>query len=177
VPLAFFNLFRNPLLECLSTYLPTYMSAQGASLWVAGSSLSIIELAGVAGALTIGMLSDRLGRKKVLFASSLMASLSMLVFLRVEGWWMVPVLLALGFSAFAALPVMLAIVQEQFPNNRAVANGLYMMIIFLLRPLGTLAVGFLGDRVGLQTTFLYAALFSLLTLPVVLTLPETRQAA
>ena len=177
VPLAFFNLFRNPLMECLTTYLPTYMSGQGASLLVAGSSLSMVELAGVAGALTIGMLSDRAGRKRVLFASSLMASLSMLLFLRVEGWPQVPVLLALGFSGFAALPIMLAIVQEQFPNNRAVANGLYMMILFLLRPLGTLAVGFLGDRVGLQTAFLYATLFSFLTLPVVLVLPEKPPAA
>jgi FSR family fosmidomycin resistance protein-like MFS transporter len=177
VPLIFLNLFRNPLVESLTTYLPTYLSSQGASLWVAGTSLSIVEFAGVVGALTIGMFSDRVGRKRALLISSFSAAIFMLLFLRVQGWLLVPLLLALGFTAFSAMLVMLAIVQEQFPNNRAVANGLYMMIIFLLRPLGTLAVGFLGDQFGLQTTFYYAALFSLLTLPAILTLPEVRPAA
>jgi FSR family fosmidomycin resistance protein-like MFS transporter len=69
------------------------------------------------------------------------------------------------------MPVMLAIVQEQFPNNRATANGLYMMVIFLLRPVGTFMVGMLGDRFGLQTAFLIATVLSVLTLPAIMALP------
>ena len=172
VPIILFNLFRNPMIECLTTYLPTYMSSQGSSLWVAGASLSIIEFAGAAGSLTMGVWSDRIGRKRVLFVGSLLTSLLMLVFLRAQGWLIGLILLALGFMGFSALPVMLAIVQEQFPNHRATANGLYMMVIFLLRPVGTLVVGLLGDRFGLQTAFLIATGISFLTLPVILTLPE-----
>jgi len=174
IPIIFFNLFRNPMIESLTTYLPTFMSQKGASLWVAGASLSIIELAGAAGALTMGMWSDQVGRKKVLFVASLLTSLLMLVFLRVQGWMIVPLLLALGFSGFSVMPIMLAIVQEQFPNNRATANGLYMMVIFLLRPVGTLLVGILGDRFGLQSAFFVSTLISLLTLPAVLAIPEKR---
>jgi FSR family fosmidomycin resistance protein-like MFS transporter len=171
-PIIFFNLFRNPMIESLTTYLPTYMNQQGASLLVAGASLSIIELAGVAGSLTIGVWSDRVGRKKALFVASLATSLLMLVFLRAPDWMIAPLLLGLGFVGFSVMPVMLSIVQEQFPNNRATANGLYMAVIFLLRPLGTLAVGMLGDRLGLQNAFFISALVSLLTLPVILTLPD-----
>jgi FSR family fosmidomycin resistance protein-like MFS transporter len=160
------------MIESLTTYLPTYMSRQGASLWIAGASLSIIEFAGAAGSLTMGVWSDRIGRKRVLFIGSLLTSLLMLLFLRVQGWLIGPLLLALGFMGFSAMPVMLAIVQEQFPNNRATANGLYMMIIFLLRPVGTLMVGMLGDRFGLQTAYLIATGISFLTLPVIMTLPE-----
>jgi FSR family fosmidomycin resistance protein-like MFS transporter len=174
VPIILFNLFRNPMIESLTTYLPTYMSRQGASLWIAGASLSIIELAGAAGSLTMGVWSDRIGRKRVLFIGSLLTTLLMLLFLGAEGWLIAPLLLALGFTGFSAMPVMLAIVQEQFPNNRATANGLYMMVIFLLRPVGTLLVGLLGDRFGLQTAFLIATGISLFTLPVILTLPEKR---
>jgi MFS family permease len=47
-----------------------------------------------------------------------------------------------------------------------------MMVIFLLRPVGTLVVGILGDRFGLQTAFLIATGISFLTLPVILTIPE-----
>jgi MFS transporter, FSR family, fosmidomycin resistance protein len=174
VPIIFFNLFRNPMIEGLTTYLPTYMKQQGATLWIAGASLSIIELAGAAGSLTMGFWSDRVGRKKVLFTCSLLTTLLMLVFLRAEGWLIAPLLLALGFTGFSVMPVMLAIVQEQFPNNRATANGLYMMIIFLLRPVGTLLVGMLGDRLGLQNAYLVSVLISLLTLPVILVLPGER---
>ena len=174
VPIILFNLFRNPMIESLTTYLPTYMSRQGASLWIAGASLSIIEFAGAAGSLTMGVWSDRIGRKRVLFIGSLLTTLLMLLFLGAEGWLIVPLLLALGFTGFSAMPVMLAIVQEQFPNNRATANGLYMMVIFLLRPAGTLLVGLLGDRFGLQTAFLIATGISFFTLPVIMALPEKR---
>ena len=172
VPIIFFNLFRNPLIECLSTYLPTYMKSQGASLFIAGASLSIIEFAGAAGSLSMGVWSDRIGRKRVLFIGSLLTTLLALTFLQADGWLTAVLLLAIGFMSFSAMPVLLAIVQEQFPNNRATANGLYMMVIFLLRPLGTLVVGMLGDRFGLQTAFLIAAVISFLTLPVILRLPE-----
>jgi FSR family fosmidomycin resistance protein-like MFS transporter len=173
-PLIILNLFRNPLVESITTYLPTYLTARGAGLWVGGSSLSLVDFAGVAGALTIGVMSDRLGRKKVLFISSLVTTLLALLFLRVQGWLMFPLLFALGFTSFSAMPVMLAIVQDQFPSNRAVANGLYMAVIFLIRPLGTLAVGFVGDRLGLSTAFGYAAAISFFTLPAILALPEPR---
>jgi MFS transporter, FSR family, fosmidomycin resistance protein len=175
LPIVFFNLFRNPMIESLTTYLPTYMSRQGASLWIAGASLSIIELAGAAGSMTMGFWSDRVGRKKVLFTASLLTTLLALMFLRTQGWLAVPLLLAIGFMGFSVMPVMLAIVQEHFPKNRATANGLYMMVIFLLRPVGTLLVGMLGDMFGLQNAFLISVLISFLTLPVILTFPESEK--
>ncbi len=175
LPIALFNLFRNPLIESLSTYLPTYLSGRGAALTFAGASLSIVQVAGVVGVLLIGGISDRFGRKRVLMTTQLLAALLMLAFLRFgQGWLAIPLLLSLGLTAFSVLPLLLVIVQEQFPKNRAVANGLYMMILFLLRPLGTLMVGFLGDRLGLQTTFYVAALLSLLTLPAVWMMPSAR---
>lgn len=174
VPIILFNLFRNPMIESLTTYLPTYMSQQGASLWIAGASLSILELAGAAGSLTMGPWSDRVGRKKVLLLASLLTPALMLGFLRAEGWMVAPLLLAIGFVGFSVMPIMLAIVQEQFPNNRATANGLYMMVIFLLRPVGTLLVGMLGDRLGLQNAFFVSVLISLLALPAILAMPGKR---
>jgi FSR family fosmidomycin resistance protein-like MFS transporter len=174
IPIVFYNLFRNPMIESLTTYLPTYMNQRGASLWVAGASLSIIELAGAAGSLPMGLWSDKVGRKKILLLSSVATTVLMSVFLNVQGWLVVPLLLALGFIGFSVMPVMLAIVQEQFPNHRATANGLYMMVIFLLRPVGTLVVGMLGDRFGLHNGFLIATGLSVLTLPAILAMPERK---
>lgn len=176
IPIILINLFRSPLVETLTTYLPTYMSAQGAGIWLAGASLSIVEFSGIPGALLIGAFSDRIGRKTSLIGISLLATVSMLLFLHADGRMVVPMLALMGFSAFSSGPVILAIVQESFPQNRSVANGLYMAVTFLIRLIGTPTVGILGDRFGLETAYLAAAVISILVIPSVLLLPEKRPA-
>lgn len=172
IPIFLINLFRSPLVECLTTYLPTFMISQGAELWLAGVSLSIVEFAGIPGALSIGSVSDRVGRKRALIGASLLATLSMIAFLFVDGWMTIALLALMGFSAFATTPVLLATVQEQFPHNRATANGLFMAVTFLIRVIGTPTVGLLGDLYSLETAYLVAAGISLLMLPVIMFLPD-----
>lgn len=172
VPVIAFTLFRNFMIESLVTYLPVYMDIQGASLWVAGAALSILELAGVAGALFSGTISDRLGRKPVLLIATIAAALIMILFINLEGWAIVPVLLALGFTSLSTTPVLLAMVQEQLPDHRALGNGVYMFISFALRPIAILAVGFLGDTLGLNNAYFWSAIISLLAIPAIFALPN-----
>jgi FSR family fosmidomycin resistance protein-like MFS transporter len=172
LPLFIIIFFRMFMVACMTTYLPTFMSLRGSTLWLAGGSLSILELAGVAGALSSGTLSDRLGRKSVLLTATVMASLLMLAFLNVSGWLIVPVLLAYGFVSIAPGPVFLALVQDHFPRNRAVSNGLYISMNFLLRSLAMLLVGVAGDAIGLETVFVGSAFLSLLGVAGILLLPK-----
>lgn len=175
VPLIAVMTPREFMLSALTVYLPTFMNLEGASLWVAGASLSIWELAGIGGALTSGTLSDRLGRKTMLLVTVTASSAFMLLFLYTRGWMLVPVLLALGFTSLSATPVLLAIVQEQMPNNRALANGLFLAAAFLLRPAAALLLGALGDTFGLRPTFLWAAVMSLGSVPMIFLLPSLRK--
>jgi FSR family fosmidomycin resistance protein-like MFS transporter len=177
VPMIAYTLPRNFMIECLVTYLAVYMDMRGASLWIAGASLSLLEVAGVAGALSSGTISDRLGRKPVLLAGSLISVAVMFVFINSSGWILVPILLLLGFSALSTTPVLLAMVQEHLPDNRAVGNGIFMLISFALRPIAILAVGFMGDRLGLQAAFTWSALISLLAIPAIFALPNVRKQA
>ena len=171
LPLLLITLFRNFMMTSLSVYLPTFMSRAGASLLVAGGALSVYELAGVAGALTSGTLSDRIGRRFILVAATLASTGILLVFLNVQGGWLqAAALLALGFTNLSTTPVLMAIVQEHLPNNRAVGNGLYMSINFLMQLLAILGVGLLGDYFGLQAAFFWSALISLLAIPPILAL-------
>jgi FSR family fosmidomycin resistance protein-like MFS transporter len=174
-PLLVINFFRNFMAVGLSTYLPTFMNNEGANLWVSGAALSILEFAGVGGALLSGTISDRLGRKFVLQITIVLAAIFMLLFLNVQGWVAVPVLLALGFTALSTTPILLAVVQDQLPNNRAVGNGLFMFINFLLRPMAILAIGIMGDRLGLRTAFFWSAIVSLLAIPAIWALPRFKK--
>jgi len=175
IPLLGIVVPRQFLTTALSVFLPTFMRLEGASLGMAAASLTIWELAGVGGALVSGTLSDRLGRKTVLLAGLSSSAILMLVFLGVSGWLLVPVLLVLGFTALSVTPVLLAVVQEYMPNNRAVANGLFLLFGFVTRSLAAFLLGVLGDMFGLHSAFFWSAMIALIAIPVVIFLPQLEQ--
>ncbi len=171
-PLIGVVLPRQVMLTALAVYLPTFMNMEGAGLWAAGASLSIWELAGVGGALAGGIISDKVGRNTILITGTASSSLLMLLFLAIQGWLLVPVLLLLGFASLSTAPVILAIVQEQMPHNRALANGVYLSIAFLSRPLAAFLLGLIGDSFGLRSAYFWSAIVSMIAIPFIFLLPK-----
>ncbi len=156
----------------ITTYLPTYMTdAVGSSLWLGAAALTILEGAGVVGALTTGTLSDRMGRRTILFILLSISPLLLIAFLYSSGTISVLLLIGLGLMAISQTPVNMAIVQENFPENRAVANGIFMAMNFVIRAFAIGVVGLLADRFGLQNAFLWSALAAFLSIPAVFWLP------
>lgn len=172
LPIIGIIIARGFMVVSMTTYLPTFLASEGASLWQAGGALSLLELAGAAGALTSGTVSDRLGRRRVLVLVMLAAPAMMLLFLTVREWVILPTLIVLGFIAFSSNPVIMALVQEYGQDHPATANGLYMAIGFVGRSLIVIAVGAMADRWGLRTAFQWSALLGFLGLPFVLLLPK-----
>jgi FSR family fosmidomycin resistance protein-like MFS transporter len=66
----------------------------------------------------------------------------------------------------------MALVQESYPENRAMANGLYMALSFVIRSGAVVALGAVGDLAGLRTAFAVSAIVPLLGLPLLLLLPR-----
>lgn len=172
VPLTGLLVTRFFLTVALSTFLPTFLSREGASLWLAGASLSVLQAAAVVGALVGGSLSDRFGRKTVLATMTVAGPLCLFLFLAARGWAQFPLLLLLGFSVMSGTPVIMALVQESYPQNRALANGIYMALNFLLMAVVTIALGALGDRFGLRPAFMVSAVIFLAGLPLIWLLPK-----
>jgi FSR family fosmidomycin resistance protein-like MFS transporter len=158
-------------LVALTTYLPLFLTEEGATLWSAGAALSVLEAAGMVGALAGGSVSDWLGRRQVLLISLVTTSLFMFVFLAAEGPARLPALLALGLTALSVTPVLMAVVQESVPDNRALANGTFMALSFSIRAGVVIVVGMLGDLFGLRLAFTVSALMPLLGVPFVFLLP------
>jgi FSR family fosmidomycin resistance protein-like MFS transporter len=172
VPLFGVVIARSFMLAAFATYLPVFLREEGASLWFAGASLSVLEAAGVIGALVGGSASDVLGRRRVMAASLLISPAIMVVFVYCTGWGRLPVLLALGFAGLMATPVIMASVQESFPDNRALANGIYMALNFGIRSIVIVLVGCLADWVGMRSTFLACAAMGVLGTPFVFWMPR-----
>lgn len=176
LPLIGFMTIRAFLLASLTTYLPIYMTDTGADLWLAGAALTILEVAGVAGAFLSGGLSDRLGRRRMLMGAVLFTAVLMFIFVYSAGWVQFPLLLAMGFFAISITPVVMALVQEHAPENRAFINGIYMALNFGIRSLIIVVVGMLGDWLGMRTAFLLSAGLALLAIPCAYWLPEQAHA-
>jgi len=62
-------------------------------------------------------------------------------------------------------------VQEKCPDNRAMANGMFLAISFVLESGAAVVMGALGDVFGLKRAFFLSALILLLGSPVVRLLP------
>jgi FSR family fosmidomycin resistance protein-like MFS transporter len=174
LPLSGVIVLRAFMLSSLTIFLPTYLTEHGAGLWSAGAALSVYEAAGVAGALAGGWLSDRVGRRAVLVVSMLLAPVLLVLFLNAWGWSKLLLLSALGFTGLSIAPVIMALVQESFPENRAFANGVYMLISFGMRGAAVVIVGAVGDMLSLQAAFFASAVLMLLGSPIVFLLPAGR---
>jgi FSR family fosmidomycin resistance protein-like MFS transporter len=174
LPLAGILVVRAFMSASITTFLPTYLSEEGAELWLAGASLSILEAAGVLGALLGGSLSDRFGRKLILTLSMLFSPLLLFLFINTSGRAQIAILPLLGFTAISTTPVIMALVQESYPDNRALANGIYMAMSFLIRSAVVVVVGGIGDIYGLRQGSIISGILMLLGTPLILLLPITR---
>jgi MFS transporter, FSR family, fosmidomycin resistance protein len=161
------------LLVSLTTYLPIYARDElGLSLWLSAASLTILQGAGVVGALVSGTISDRIGRRRMLLLLMVLSPVFYLLFVLGPVWAAVPLLLVLGLTAIAPQPVLLALVQDGFPDHRALANGVYLAVGFVIQGIGILTVGALADAVGLRMAFLSSGVLALLSIPAVFLLPQ-----
>ena len=160
-----YSLSRALMKSALTTFLPTYLTFKGASIWMGGISLSILQLTGALGTLYCGSLSDRIGRKKTLLLMSIISPLLMGLFLCLKGIWTFPLLMLMGFFLFAPTPVMLALVQDTARGRPALANSIYMTINFFVAAVTNVMVGILGDQIGLERTYIIAAFIAILAIP------------
>ena len=160
-------IFRSGMHSALTLYLPTYLTSKGNSLWLAGISLAILQFSGAAGTFTLGLLSDKIGRKKTLIILSILNPILMFAFVFSSGIMIFPILIISGFILFGSNPIILALVQERDTENLSFLNGTYMTISFVGSSIMVLTVGLLSDIFGLDTTYIITAFLSIGVIPFV----------
>jgi len=157
LPIVFIIATRAMMTAMLSTYFPAFLRERGASTWISGAGMTLILIAGVFGSQIVGNLSDKFNRIKILAIITIALFSFMMMFLRTDNWLQIPVLLLIGFFEIAALPVLMALVQESFSGDRAFINGLFLSINFVGTSLAVPLVGRLADLYNFETAFRLAA--------------------
>jgi len=161
---------RAAMKSALTIYLPTFLTSKGATLWMAGASLSVLQFAGAGGTLFAGIISDKIGRKNSLLVIAIMNPVLMWLFITFNGVMIIPILIVTGFFLFASGPVMLALVHDHDTEHMSFINGIYMTISFILGSIMVLFVGLAADKFGLELTYKIAAFVALGSIPFVLSL-------
>ncbi len=175
-PLAGVLLARAMMHGSMGMFLTVYVEQATGSLWLGGTALTLYEATGVAGILSAGTLSDRLGRRRVLFWALLVAPVTILLFAKTTGVIQVLSLLITGFTVLSTTPVMLALIQENAKESPAAANGLFMMLSFAVTSLAVVAAGAIADVFGMNMMFIISALAGFTAIPFLIKLPPSGRA-
>jgi MFS transporter, FSR family, fosmidomycin resistance protein len=164
------TIFRAAMKLALTLYLPTFLTQQGNTLWLAGISLAVLQFSGAIGTFFAGPISDKFGRKNILLITSIANPILMWIFISSNGNFMIPLLIVMGFFLFASGPVLLALVQDTDSEHPSFVNGIYMTISFGVSSLMVLLIGILGDCFGLIMTYRFCAIISIASIPFILML-------
>lgn len=172
--LAGITFFRGAMKSSLTLYLPVYLTGKGMELWGAGISLSVLQLAAAAGTFLSGSISDKIGRKKMLIIVTVLSPLLMIIFINSSGVYSVILLILMGLFLVGPESVNLAVIHNLDTKHLPFVNGVYMTINFFINSIMTLAVGGLSDWIGMDKTYLIAALLAFPSIIFAFMVPEKK---
>jgi FSR family fosmidomycin resistance protein-like MFS transporter len=122
--LVAFSLLRALTIFGVVTYLPVLWHERGHDLTQGAGLITVLLVVGIIGNVGGGHLSDRIGRRAVLFGSSVLGALLLTAFLLSHGFEQWLILGVLGIALFATMPLSVIIGQDIFPENRSLGSGI-----------------------------------------------------
>jgi len=133
------------------TFLPAYLVSQGYDLVTASLFMTLMLLAGVAGQVAGGRISDRFGRKEFMVFALAGAIPFFCLFLATSGLTSIIALLCFGFCLWATFAVAVAMGHELLPQNIGLASGMMLGLAIGFGGLGVAVSGLIADHWSLAT--------------------------
>jgi MFS family permease len=138
--LGFFAIFSTTISK--NPVLPLFSHALGADDAVIGLVAAISPLAGILFSFPAGVLSDHIGRRRLLImAGVVFVSAPLLYLLIFDPLWLIPVRFFHGTATAILGPVISAVIAERFPENKGAMLGQYSSATLIGRTIAPLAGG------------------------------------
>jgi MFS family permease len=151
--LGFFAIFSTTISK--TPVLPLFSQAIGADDAVIGLIAVFSPLAGILFSFPVGVLSDHLGRKRLLIASGVIFLLAPFLYLFIsDPIWLIPVRFFHGTATAILVPVISAVIAERFPVNKGEMLGQFASATLIGRMIAPLVGGAL-----ISSFLLYPGLF------------------
>ena len=132
------------------TYLPMYLvHTQGYDLVAASLAITLMLLAGVAGQVAGGRISDRIGRKEFMVFGLVGAIPFFSLFFASTGIIAIASLLVFGFFLWSTFAVAVAMGHELLPQNVGLASGMMLGLAIGFGGLGVAVNGIIADHYSL----------------------------
>jgi len=156
-----------------SPVLPLFVKALSGSETVIGLISAISPLAGILFSFPVGLLADRMGKKRLLVIASLVFLLAPPLYLLVHNaFWLIPIRFFHGIATAILGPVASAVIVSAYPESKGEKLGLYSSATLIGRTLAPLLGGFLISLLSIRSV--YAAAFLLCVPVLILTLTLKR---
>jgi FSR family fosmidomycin resistance protein-like MFS transporter len=159
-----------------SSFLAVLITARGGSTLAGGAGITVFLVGGALGEFLGGSLSDRFGRKAVLFGAAVLAAPCFLLVLYGPSVLLFPFLAAAGLFVFSSNPVGTVAAQECLPGQTGLASGLMMGLAWGVGGLALAPIGRFADLHGLVPVMTGVACLPLLAGILVLFFREGRPA-
>jgi len=138
--LGFFAIFSTTISK--NPVLPLFSQAIGADNTVIGLIAAFSPLAGILFSFPVGVISDHIGRKRLLVASGAVFLIAPVLYLFITvPLWLVPVRFFHGTATAILGPVISAVIAERFPATKGEMLGQYSSATLVGRTLAPLAGG------------------------------------
>ena len=138
--LGFFAIFSTTISK--TPVLPLFSQAMGADTAIIGLIAVFSPLAGILFSFPIGVLSDHLGRKRLLVASGIIFLSAPFLYLIVrDPVWLIPIRFFHGTATAILGPVISAIIAERFPVRKGEMLGQYSSATLIGRTIAPLFGG------------------------------------
>ena len=140
--LGFFAIFSTTISK--NPVLPLFSQAIGASDAVIGLIAALSPLAGILFSFPVGVLSDHLGRKRILIISGAVFLIAPVLYLFITTpIWLIPLRFFHGTATAILGPVISAVIAERFPLTKGEMLGQYSSATLIGRTIAPLAGGIL----------------------------------
>jgi FSR family fosmidomycin resistance protein-like MFS transporter len=155
----------------LITFVPFWVVSLGHTKAEGNRLLSLMLLAGVAGALALGPVADRVGLRRTLLGTTAALSPLVLVFVYVGGVAGTVALMLAGACVVGTFGVVMVLSQLYMPRHVAMASGLNVGLAVGLGGVAAVILGVVADTVNLETALTVCAIAPLLAAVLCLLLP------